>query len=453
MTTSRTIGVVLDPLDVLFFRDGRAFDAASTVGGGLPMPQTLSGAVTSALLRQYGADFDTLAEQAKQHCDWPNAVRAACPAAAWIADVQVRGPWLARRVAEFARIQASDPEMRARTLASPATSHVNPVTVAEFARIQAGTDVEPLVPAPASLHAPKKGRAGELRVLKPLASDALPGWEATRSDGSPPRPLWSCGREPSEPARGYLTQTGLRAFLAGNAVAGAELLGPEKLYQFDHRTGIEIDSDRLTAAESQIYGARFLSLARGVRFDDSDATVKYDIVFYAELRLPVEAPSAADPLDGIDSLAFGGEGRRVALQTMKPFDWPSALPLSAKPKSFLLLTTPGMFAGRWKPAVLGERIVAAAVPGDVPVSGWDMALGGPKPTRFAAAAGSVYFLDGEFDHVAEFARIQASGGAPTSGTIAGSAAPESALSLSDDPRDARQGWGCYLKGVWTDDEH
>jgi CRISPR-associated protein Cmr3 len=63
------------------------------------------------------------------------------------------------------------------------------------------------------------------------------------------------------------------------------------------------------------------------------------------------------------------------------------------------------------------------VPGALAVSGWDLARGGPKPNRFAAQAGSTYFLDQPLD--------------PWPGT------------LSDRPRDQQQGWGCYLKGVWT----
>jgi len=70
-------------------------------------------------------------------------------------------------------------------------------------------------------------------------------------------------------------------------------------------------------------------------------------------------------------------------------------------------------------------VVAAAVPPALPVSGWDMARGGPKPSRFAAPAGSVYFTRQ-------------------------SITPRPA-SLADDPFDRQQGWGAYLKGVWTDE--
>ncbi|HUY35537.1 MAG TPA: type III-B CRISPR module-associated Cmr3 family protein [Pirellulales bacterium] len=450
MSERKAIGLVLDPLDVLFFRDGRAFDAAASVGGGLPLPQTLAGALTTALLRRHDCDFDVLGKGIGDGCDWPDAVARACPRAPWIAAIGVRGPWLARRaVAEFARSQAGAAATFG-TLASPAM------------------DFEPLVPAPATLHQLKKRDDGPLVALRPLAADVvLPGWKESHRGGL--RPLWRRGQEPTEAAQGFLTSQGLRAFLSGGEVHRDELLKSDDLYQFDHRTGIEIDADRLTATESKIYGAQFLSLARNVRFAGPSGLVvqasrlpasaepagsphhtqagsplhtragsahgdrrdlacdrdhAYDICFYAELVLPAEAPPNA--LDEIDSLPFGGEGRRVALHQTNLFDWPAAPAIGGDQKPLVFLTTPGMFAAGWKPRVLDGHLVAAAVPGDVPVSGWDLARRGPKPTRFAAAAGSVYFLD----------RIP-------------SDLPDS---LSDDARDRRQGWGCYLKGVWSDDQ-
>ncbi len=86
----------------------------------------------------------------------------------------------------------------------------------------------------------------------------------------------------------------------------------------------------------------------------------------------------------------------------------------------LVLTTPGLFAEGWRPRSLNP--VAAAVPSHVAFSGWDLARNGPKPTRFAAAAGSVLFFD-------------------TPPQLPG-------LSLCDDAEDGRLGWGCFLEGIW-----
>ena len=53
MTTlaTTTVGLCLEPLDVLFFRDGRPFTGSERSVSGQPLPQTLAGAIrTGALL-------------------------------------------------------------------------------------------------------------------------------------------------------------------------------------------------------------------------------------------------------------------------------------------------------------------------------------------------------------------------------------------------------------------
>ena len=40
------LGLRLEPLDTLFFRDGRPFDAAARASGGLPQPQPLASPTT-----------------------------------------------------------------------------------------------------------------------------------------------------------------------------------------------------------------------------------------------------------------------------------------------------------------------------------------------------------------------------------------------------------------------
>lgn len=87
----------------------------------------------------------------------------------------------------------------------------------------------------------------------------------------------------------------------------------------------------------------------------------------------------------------------------------------------MLLTTPAPFAAGWRPN--GLDIVAAAVPSHVAVSGWDLARGGPKPTRFAVAAGAAYFCR------------------PAPGD-------DDRLSLCDG-EDALLGWGSFLQGIWN----
>lgn len=361
-----TVPIFLEALDVLFFRDGRPFGAAAHGTSGLPAPQTLIGALRTALLEAAGCNFERL----RGHGDFAAAVAAACPAEYHaIARVAVRGPWLARRPGG------------------------------------AAAPVEPLVPVPATLHTPKKPADGAVCCLAPLrAGTQLPGWTPIEAGL---RPLWLKQAVTTKPAEGYLTLAGLDAFLNNEPVPATAIVSRTNLYEFDHRTGIGVDPDRLSAQESLIYGASFLALAK-------------DTGLYAEVNLPDQRVRKL--FEGVKTFAFGGEGRRVRLEVLgQPVGWPRPRRTG---KPCLLLTTPALLQQRWRPAQL-PGLVAAAVPGAVAVSGWDLARRGPKPTRFAAAAGSVYFLEGPVD------------GLPVE-------------SLSDHPDDRQAGWGCYLKGVWSD---
>lgn len=372
---STTVGLKLEPLDVLFFRDGRPFGVATRGRSGLPFPQTLAGALWTALLKAQGCDFRQLAERIRQRPGGFDEAIAGAGGAAWIASLAVRGPWLARQQGT-------------------------------------GGTLEVLVPAPSVLQAEKGTQgedAGALRRLRPWPPDRLPGWRAPES--SPDLwPLWLQHPRPTQPVSGrYLSSAALDAFLQGAPVRLEQLVQSGDLFELDDRTGIGIDPDRLSAEEGLIYGASFLAL-------------QPEVALYAEAVLPDGV--GPDALAEIATLAFGGEGRRVRLCVLdEPYRWPEHVPAAAE-KPIVLLTTPGLFQERWKPRALNGRLLAAAVPGADAVSGWDLARGGPKPNRFAAQAGSVYFLNQPLDPWPE--------------------------TFSDDPRDAQQGWGCYLKGVWTD---
>lgn len=389
MNAPNRVGLILEPLDVLFFRDGRPFGAATRAGGVFPVPQTLAGALWTALLEQHGCDFAKLAALVKSairplHPDWFADVLPNCGAPRWIAQIAVRGPWLA--------------EVPAHTFDGPPCV---------------------LFPTPAIVHGPKKSKDGPLTTVMPMTSRRIPGWSESCEDQEALAPLWRTGREATEPIGGFLTAAGMAALLQGKEMPRQEWRAAQELLESDNRTGIMIDPERLTAAESQIYGASFLALARSV-VRGPDQT-RYSVAFYAEVDLPADAPHNA--LEGCRVLAFGGEGRRVAVRSVPCLDVESLEPPSSGGKPFLVLTTPGLFEG-WRPAKLDKCLRAAAAPPPLAVSGWDLARGGPKPTRFAASAGSVYFLDRSPDDLGP--------------------------SLCDNLWDQRQGWGLYFKGTWTD---
>ncbi|HEV3386020.1 MAG TPA: type III-B CRISPR module-associated protein Cmr3 [Gemmata sp.] len=357
-----TAGICLDPLDVLFFRDGRPFGAASRVTSGWPTPQVLAGAVRTALLEKYGCPFEALKKQSRT----VSFIDCLPVDHRWIGGIHFRGPWLCQ-------------------LPDSAAGNT--------------TDVPDLfLSVPSTIHVGKKGLSNTVHLLEPLQKNKLPGWH----DPQELRPLWLKGTDATEAALGFINATGLFAFLMGQKPEKDQLSRPDQFSTLDNRTGIGIHADKLVTGDGEIYGVSFLSLKKGYGF-------------YAEVVLPEDAPG--DALSGIQFLAFGGEGKRVRFQQVKPFSFPASQTTNSNSKTLILLTTPSVVDSTGIPSSIKDRTTAAAINSPIAISGWDLARGGPKPTRFAAPAGSVYFLNDALPP------------------------PD----LTDE-----LGYGCYLQGVWND---
>ena len=346
------IGLVLEPLDLLFFRDGRPFEAGIRVGSTTIFPQTLAGAVRTALLEQAGCDFDAFARDTSAGKSIGESLAEQSSDLANIAAVAVGGPWFLR-------------------------------------------DGQPLVPAPASL---LRDGDGEIVRLAPLRS-ALPGWSPEEPGMLP---LWTRSRTKADRVSGYLTLEGAGRFLQGEMPTFDQFVPADELFATDTRTGIVVGAETLTVATGMIYSADYLSLKPGV-------------ALYAELSGP--EPVLLQAFAEETAIPLGGQSRYVRIRrTREPVQWPRHR--WERAGSLLLLTTPAPFDDGWRPPYLD--IAAAAVPGHVAVSGWDLARAGPKPTRFAVAAGAVYFCRG--------------------------AAPGRESLCGGD--DALLGWGQVLEGVW-----
>ena len=371
-----TLGLALRPLDVLLFRGGHPMVAGWQVTSGLPLPQTLAGALRTWLLRKADCDFDRFGRNVRSGATLQEAARDGQPVEVeQIMGLVFRGPWLAQ---EDSGVWA------------------------------------PLVAAPANLlHSKEDAGGGPLSRSDPLTTVELPGWRPME-DGM--RPLWSRGSEPLERAQGFLTLLGLGAYLAGGVPDRTELIGPDELFGVDRRTGIAVGPATRTVEEGRIYSAGYLALREGVGFyaeiDDATGVVA---------RLTQTASSG-------EILSFGGDGKRCAVEIGPSVMWPEAEPAQAQGQS-LLLTTPAPVArgiskgSTWVPGAIAGNVLSAAVPGYRAFSGWDLALRGPKPTRFAIEAGTVYFL------AEPLAAFQ----------------PPSLCGAED----AALGWGHVVKGVWN----
>ena len=237
-----------------------------------------------------------------------------------------------------------------------------------------------------------------------------------------------------------------------------------RLYDFEPRTGIGVNSATLIAADSQIYSASFLQLQPGVSF-------------YGEIEVDDEHDSKLRrAFAELITLPWGGEGRRVCVETCEPIKWPEPpMPNGEQAGQLLsLLITPGIFGSRdglgqngqgenpqasWMPRELGT-LKAAAVPRPMAISGWNLSgrtdndaetgdaeknadeekdadwtpslQGCPRPTRYAAPAGSVYFWQRGKNNRSD-----------KNGTDL-----KPLESLGGKPLESDAGWGLSLTGVW-----
>lgn len=351
-----TIGLVLEPLDTLFFRGGRPFGAGLPGQSSLPSPQSLAGMLRTFLLDCAGADFAAMRGKSD--------VRAGFDAAGapWIADVRFRGPWLAE------------------------TGETGP---------------RPIVPAPADLRFVEEKGEREIVRLQPTTKQ-IPGWQ-------PPlprmRPLWRTGKKPSKLKPELLSFEGLSVYLRNGQLSPKHTPAHECFYSLEERTGIQIDPGTYTTNEDTgLFTLRKLRLKPG-------------IPFYAEADVPEMALSHfRNPV----TLKWGGEGHQVIMKQVQPVAWPEQ---GIGDRAAFLLLSPGFFARGWQPDAIPEgQLRAAAVEGPYAISGWDLARGGPKATRFGVDAGSVYFTE----------RV----------------APDT-RHLGSDREDSSLGYGFCLKGLWN----
>jgi CRISPR-associated protein Cmr3 len=367
------VGLLLEPLDVLVFRDARSATHASASHSLLPTPAAIAGALTTGLLRLARCDWEKLGTLLKGGRPLFAAIPESVPDGrewAWIAVVRFRGPWFAREALR-------------------------------------GEGLEVLVPAPATVGHLHNGWEARRAQLRPLPESLpLEGWLPPEPSM---RPLCCLEAGKFQPARGYLAPKGLRQFLQGEEVDDDQLVPESELYLFDQRRGVGLGPDERASAPDLLYATRFLVLRKGVSL-------------YVEVDLPGDT-RAPEALRALGTVFLGGERRSVHVHVLEnPYSWPSVVARDKDERALVVLTTPGLFYSGWRPAAFEGRLAAASVPEPLPFSGWDLARGRPKPTRFAAAAGSVYLLNERVVLLPD--------------------------PLSDHAEDRRLGWGCYVQGIW-----
>lgn len=267
-----------------------------------------------------------------------------------------------------------------------------------------------VLPAPAdALVLPAHAEDAPPRVARLLPAMNLPEGEGCDI------PDYHCGLRPLPPPALEKPLTGytywrwddLRVWLEGDTPSHLTKVEPPPI---DRRTHVAIDPAKGVAQEGNLFTVEYrtyevpASVRNGNGLHEWSFVAKVHTQYKGEIR-------------GIG--AFGGE-RRLAY--VEPYNqWlhcPESLRERLRTARYvrMYLATPAQFTHGWRPGWLCEknqngsrslegtppglegltlRLMAAAVPRRVPVSGWNLRYSqrGPRPVQWCAPAGAVYFFE------------------------------------------------------------
>jgi CRISPR-associated protein Cmr3 len=369
---------LIEPTDVLFFRDGIPMSAGQGRGSGsrLPFPSTLHEALRASLIAKHGRSDKEAAFRPKE------APR--------------KGGWLGK--GKSAPSHGGSKDYQSLRLTGPLPWHTEPGL---------------LLPVPLDV-AFNKERTTLHRLSLLQQSIASAGAFAPAC-----LPVATTPPDKHGQFHGWWTVAQYQHYLAGETDASQDAFAPiptEDLWSAEHRIGLAIDPATSSAQEGQLFAGSYLRLKPDVRF-----------CFQAQLGKPIG--SEQSNLDSLDWLLLGGD-RRLARLWPKNEDvfgdlrTPPVAPANDGPVLLKWsLITPAIFAhgslpgwcshptGKPDGLPVGHVRLGKSkrkndshdLPGSAAliswclgrpqtVTGWDALKNEAKPTQLAVPAGSVYYF-------------------------------------------------------------
>jgi len=342
----------IEPLDTLFFGDGRPFnqeDEGLAEAESLfpPWPSTTAGAFRAALARALGWDG--------------------------------RSDWSTRP--EIAAVAGRSPD-------DPAPLRFGPPVVL-WRTAQGGW--ERLYPRPAHVMVRERGEEPRLLDLSRGLRFRTDLGEIVLPDAEP---------GVSEAKAGWVTARGLTRILEGKAPKADELITDRRLFAREERIGLQRDRETRTAAHGMLYAVRHLRLFDGIGRWGERGGAWPRVALGLEVAGPADHPPPAQPTP------LGGLQRLVSFHELAD-GWREAVEPGAPPADgrYLvhILSPTRLRDDRWpRPGAklddaLPGRLVFACCGRPQYVGGWDGRRGastfGPRPNRPHLPAGSVLFFE------------------------------------------------------------
>lgn len=385
--------VLIEPTDVLFFRDAIPMSAGQGKGAGarMPFPSTLHEAFRASLLRANGGTTHGKSEQGRP----PSADR--------------KGDWYAK---------GHDGRTFIATKAFRSLRAIGPLPWQQ--------DLGVLFPVPLDV-----ARDGDKVARLQLWCSPTGPWLQTTGESSRFSPLClplaTTPPDKHRQLRGWWTSVQMRDYLKGVVQRPAPGFSPtstDSLWAAEHRIGVEIEPGSFASKEGQLYAGSYLRLDRHTRF-----------VAWTEIADPSQASGLEaearererEQLGALNWLLVGGEFRLARLwqstEAGQPFpdylgelaQTPAPAPDDGPCLLKWVLVTPAIFAHGslpgWcadtkkdrlnGPLPIGQvclelpgraRLISWCLGRSITVSGWDVVEGRAKPTMLAAPEGSVYYF-------------------------------------------------------------
>ncbi|MCB9796305.1 MAG: hypothetical protein H6741_26725 [Alphaproteobacteria bacterium] len=345
--------IVLEPLDVLFFRDARPFDAGqhNVARSRYPLPSVVRGCLRAALLQSFGADFNDR-RGAHFGVTHPGAQRELGGPRA-LGEMRVVGPFPAKLREQDAQL------FLPRPLDLAAQHEDGRWTLQRLAPLRLGAAA---LLGPRLMDRHTTSGADDLALMSPSKPSKLTA------------PQWISPRL----VQRYLSGKELDARAEDLLYAPGTGAGAQSACAYEGRVGIQREHGPRTVAEGMFYKLNYLRFERG-----------WGLGVEVELHDPDVQQRLID-LHG-SALLLGGKRRRALLHVMPSGvdGLPSPQPGKGDPKLWLLTPTPRAalesLRHRWRGGVT-DRFE--------PLGGWDIARGAPKPARAALPPGSVLCLEG-----------------------------------------------------------
>jgi CRISPR type III-B/RAMP module-associated protein Cmr3 len=382
------INVLIEPTDVLFFRDAVPMSAGQGTGAGcrVPFPSTIHEAFRASLLRANNGLVHSKREEGRPS--------QAARKGNWHGDGHDGKTFIASRAFRSLQSVGPFPWRTAKGLLLPVPRDaLTAPSGEELCCFQLLYDRSAAAPKDATRPFTYRAPCLPVAVTPPDKRARLDGW-------------WTVAQ--------------MRDYLEGPEAGICRDFRPvqtNSLWVSEHRIGVEIDPAKFAATEGQLYAGSFLRPANETRFA-------------VQLRLGDPAATANgedEKLRRLDWLLLGGEFRlaRVwhepagAPQIPKEFNRLKAVPPSPSHSGPALLKwvllTPAIFSQGSLPGWCVDTCsnrpggpfpvgrVCFDLPGRAclvswclgkprPVSGWDVVEGRAKPTLLAVPEGSVYYF-------------------------------------------------------------